>query len=803
MIYIKNDRSVFPNNVKVSNQYENETRTIQFDLSDVQFTGNTYLICKYQNNQDFYAPLLLDSNFSIPVETFLSAQAGTYTCVIAISTATIDENYDFSTDNPLFVSNIFTLTVDANFLTGTSTSWQLTPAAQNYFDQLIALVEKVQSDLDSGAFVGNGIQSITKISTSGLVDTYQITFTNRSTFEYQVTNGQNGQTPTITIQDGYWYINGVNTGQQAQGDAGDNATIAIGTVTTLEPDQEATVQNTGTETNAVLSFGIPKGATGPQGPQGAPGVNENVLHADISKSENPSVDDAYEAPLQDLKLYGKSTQVSTTGKNLFDINNEDQYYSNVLLSHTDTEIVKNSRITPLLKIENLEVGTNYTISYHSETDGVINNGQLTYSLSTQNEQYPTGNFSSRVGNGTATYDNIITFEAPAETIYFIGSIKKETITQFQIERGASKTDYEPYTGGAPSPSPDYPQEITKIEEVDCLVTGAQLFDLQTVIDRSDTTHALTDTGLSVTGQYYVYTKGIVVEPNTDMYIYYEKTGDGANRVAIFDESDGLSNDNQITYFATNGGTFNTGNNNQIRLLFYCGFGTSSTSVYNNVMLNRGTQALPYEPYQSQHVQFTPPAPLYSLLDGSVADYVDIERGKYVYQLANTVFDGSYETWVKNGSADYTYHITLSDIAPEEVSDGNDILSDRFIAKRSNATLSSGEFRRGGGGVNNVLVFRYDGLSTDDLDGWKAFLQSNNVFVVYQLATPTEQDIPAETLEALQALKTFNGATNIFCNAPVSAQYEQSVQIVISKILEQLNSLQTQTLNLQEEMINNV
>lgn len=107
-----------------------------------------------------------------------------------------------------------------------------------------------------------------------------------------------------------------------KGDAGDNATIAIGTVTTLEPDQEATVQNTGTETNAVLSFGIPKGVqgdTGPQGPQGVPGVNENVLHADISKSENPSVDDAYEAPLQELKLYGKSTQESTTGKNLFDI----------------------------------------------------------------------------------------------------------------------------------------------------------------------------------------------------------------------------------------------------------------------------------------------------------------------------------------------------------------------------------------------------------------------------------------------------------------------------------------------------
>ena len=90
---------------------------------------------------------------------------------------------------------------------------------------------------------------------------------------------------------------------------------------------------------------------------------------------------------------------------------------------------------------------------------------------------------------------------------------------------------------------------------------------------------------------------------------------------------------------------------------------------------------------------------------------------------------------------------------------------------------------------------------DEIKQWLDEISGLNI--VYQLATPTEQDIPAETLEALQALKTFNGVTNIFCNAPVSAQYEQSVQIVMNKILEQLNSLQTQTLNLQEEMINNV
>lgn len=40
---------------------------------------------------------------------------------------------------------------------------------------------------------GNGITSITKISTVGLVDTYRITFTDGTYFDYTVTNGQDGQ----------------------------------------------------------------------------------------------------------------------------------------------------------------------------------------------------------------------------------------------------------------------------------------------------------------------------------------------------------------------------------------------------------------------------------------------------------------------------------------------------------------------------------------------------------------------------------------------------------------------------------
>ena len=51
----------------------------------------------------------------------------------------------------------------------------------------------------------------------------------------------------------------------ATGAAGDNATIAIGTITTLPEDSNATVFNAGTDTAAVLNFGLPMGQTGAQG----------------------------------------------------------------------------------------------------------------------------------------------------------------------------------------------------------------------------------------------------------------------------------------------------------------------------------------------------------------------------------------------------------------------------------------------------------------------------------------------------------------------------------------------------------
>lgn len=62
--------------------------------------------------------------------------------------------------------------------------------------------------------------------------------------------------------------NGADGQQGEPGQDGAPATIQIGTVSTLEPGEQATVENVGTENAAILNFGIPKGEQGEPGTGG-------------------------------------------------------------------------------------------------------------------------------------------------------------------------------------------------------------------------------------------------------------------------------------------------------------------------------------------------------------------------------------------------------------------------------------------------------------------------------------------------------------------------------------------------------
>lgn len=64
------------------------------------------------------------------------------------------------------------------------------------------------------------------------------------------------------------------------GSPGENATIEIGDVIKLQPNELPTVENVGTETHAILDFGIPQGEKGEKGDPG----NISMLTFDVDEN---------------------------------------------------------------------------------------------------------------------------------------------------------------------------------------------------------------------------------------------------------------------------------------------------------------------------------------------------------------------------------------------------------------------------------------------------------------------------------------------------------------------------------------
>lgn len=98
---------------------------------------------------------------------------------------------------------------------------------------------------------GNGISTIAQTGTSGLTDTYTIYYTDGDTTTFDVTNGKDGE----------------------DGTDGQAATISVGTVSTGAAGTEATIVNSGTSSDAIFDFTIPRGDKGDTGATGATGIS--------------------------------------------------------------------------------------------------------------------------------------------------------------------------------------------------------------------------------------------------------------------------------------------------------------------------------------------------------------------------------------------------------------------------------------------------------------------------------------------------------------------------------------------------
>ena len=315
------------------------------------------------------------------------------------------------------------------------------------------------------------------------------------------------------------------------------------------------------------------------------------------------------------------------------------------------------------------------------------------------------------------------------------------------------SDWEPYTGGKPSPSEEYPQPL------DVTVTGANLLDLSAVsygaggatVNAADGGYTISGTG-TLTGAFnasygldvkrYLRPGNLVLKSELTVPKLYVRIWNGSTILA---EMQGNST-KQITREMLD--------NDNIRIECFLHGNTGSTitpGTYYPMLYQDGDGT--WQPYQSSTVTIPLTEPLRGI--GDVRDRIMCREGVWGVerQFVSLTFDGS-ENWIasntgyanKNrfwfgGYENVIRHETNSDV-------GIKILCDKLPGE------SSGDTYRCIDGISSNMVGRImvylDDFSSGDVSAFKTYLSTHPISAIFELATPTWEPLPAATQSALNA-----------------------------------------------------
>lgn len=305
-----------------------------------------------------------------------------------------------------------------------------------------------------------------------------------------------------------------------------------------------------------------------------------------------TVEDAWTAPVLGLEVVGKSEQATTTGAQLLP---QPQFRETknglTIKTQTDGGVAVTGTATTATAFTVAEIllepGT-YTLSGLS---GLVV-GRMYFQLveiSAQGGQF-VGELAKvgHVASTTITIDRDVWARAE---IKVLSGVTADSVCYPMLNVGITALPWEPYTGGAPSPSPDYPQDIISTGTVS---TGAQLLNVDTIAQGMIST----GTGAESESSVFVRSDYIPVKPGD-----YILSGDGLkpylNYVMYFNQEKVIQS--SLSIKPTNGKFTVTEGTAYIRIRFIAKDGAEGTVIPSEVvalkpMLNTGDIALPWEPY---------------------------------------------------------------------------------------------------------------------------------------------------------------------------------------------------------------
>lgn len=489
------------------------------------------------------------------------------------------------------------------------------------------------------------------------------------------------------------------------------------------------------------------------------------------------IDNGAEATLFALGGDGKSEQVVTSGKNLLP-NNVTGYTSNgiTIAKNEEGALILNGTTVVGMTIN---ITTNITLPAGTYTNSIDHMRKGIY-LSFDN-------IGDTMLNG-AQLNRFKTFtilESTKYNKYFIyidpGTTFNNEIFKIQVEEGPVATEYEPYTGGYASPSPDYPQEISSIKgnlEFNC--RGKNLVDYRNIHSNRGLTVALNDNG-SVTitgtptgdidGNYVILLQSYNIDnilkdgetytlsQNIPAFIYLQVNAIPKRNGSILYITSSNSNTEKSRTFTVDKSKYTYSVGIQSGLEQDVGENINLTLFFQ---LEQGSQATEYEPYQGQTYNIDLQGNEMVEIPNGAKDELVIDKQGNVNLIKNVgkiILNGSENNWnmiTENEKYRFSCGVIQSLVEPSTPCFSNYFMSgdpsdgDYFVENTIKIAPSGG-----------ITICTY--AISNSIEELKAWLQAHNTTAYYQLANP--QTIPLGTLssEDLAKLSTFDGYNNLFIN----------------------------------------
>lgn len=529
--------------------------------------------------------------------------------------------------------------------------------------------------------------------------------------------------------------------------------------------------------------------------------------------------DSAEAFMEEFKIFGKSEQITTTGAQLLDGSQIEQNdsrgfkYLNFAVGEGNFTLSSNIPKSPTDQSAYIMLVSGNVKALGSE---ITSNSNGVYSGRSRT-------FPSKDGYMTIAYRNdsntnkLITFNK-----YW-----------YMLNAGDTAKPYEPFTGGKPSPSPDYPQEIkTNAEngEINANVITGNLFPIDKFkkyeINNSAKQITLNGDRISFTG------KGTTGKE--DMVFFLNKEAD---KLSLPPGKYTLSFKSNKPYGGTNGentvemylivekksGTVyqSTGNAGKRtvdiedgdKMYFRFDINNNSMSAeFYDIMFNLGDTPLPYEPHAEQSLAIQTPDGLPGIPVTSGGNYTDSTGQQWI---CDEICEQGGVIGVKKYLTEKTIDKNselINRLSSYGAVEKNTIITrvaDKTLKK--NGAILAKEFKNGyvwnkdeecAGMTEQGIDFRISrerlGLAAETtIEENNAavlkYLETHPLYFVAQLNVPVFEPLPEETQQKFKALHTYYPTTVVTNNANADMQldYVADTKLYTDKKIKELVTANTQ------------